>query len=222
MLRVRPVLFTSKLEEYSALLVALGMECVVDHSDWRLFDSGDGKVGLCRASAGSIGDGTTELGFEIRDREGFVRRTLADGTRAELVDDGRGPGARVTAPDGFSFPADPVADSAALVPGPLTVVQLWRTPDPDAARKVLADIGARPVPPRPDGRTPFRARNGGLVAVHPGPDAGVVLAFEYDGDTAALGARLADAGLASEAVGGALSVAAPDGGAIRVLPAAGP
>ncbi len=221
MLRVRPVHFTSRLEEYTALLEALGLACSQDFGGWRVFDSGNGKVGLHRVAAGSPEDGTTAMGFEIRDREAFVRRTLADGTQAELVDSDHGPSARVTAPDGFSFLADPVADAGGTAggTGPLAVVQLWRTPCVDTARKVLADIGARPVAPRADGRTPFAAKNGGLVAVRPGTAPGVALALEYDGDLAALGRRLAAAGVPAAAAGSTLEVPTPDGTTLPVMAA---
>ncbi|RAN76071.1 hypothetical protein B5P43_24035 [Bacillus sp. SRB_336] len=229
MLRVRPILFTSRPDAWSAVFTALGLACAEDHGGWRVFGSANGRVGLRRVAAGSADDGATRLGFEIRDREVFVRRTLADGTRAELVETGHGPSARVTAPDGFSFLADPVADATddpgeagpaatgpagQRDPGRLTVVQLWRTPEPDGARKVLADIGARPVP-RSDGHAAFRAKNGGLVVVQPSPSSGVVPALEYDGDLAALRTRLTSQGLPAAPDGGGLAVQVPDG-ALRI------
>lgn len=236
MLRVRPILFTSRPDSWTDLLTALGLVCTEDHGGWRVFGSGNGKVGLHRVAPGSADDGVTRLGFEIRDREVFVRRTLADGTRAELVESDHGPSARVTAPDGFSFLADPVADATDLAdaaddpgdagpgngtrghraPWRLTVVQLWRTPEPDGARKVLADIGARPVPPRRDGPAAFRAKNGGLVVVQPSQASGVVPALEYDGGLAALGARLTSQGVPAAPDGGALAVQTPDG-TLRIM-----
>jgi hypothetical protein len=221
MLRVRPIVFTSRPEDHASLLTALGLACTENHGDWLVFDSGDGKVGLHRAAAGSAEDGTVQLGFEIRDRGIFVRRTLADGTLAELLEAGRGPAARVTAPDGFSFLADPVADLAPRRPGPLSVVQQWHTPDVAAARKVLADIGARPGPPDADGRSPFRARNGGLVEVRHGEVSGVALALAYDGGPADLGALLAAAGVPATACGGGFAVQAPGGTVLHVGAAGG-
>ncbi|NVM98960.1 VOC family protein [Arthrobacter sp. SDTb3-6] len=220
MLRVRPVLFTSRLDEYAALLTALGLACTENHGGWRVLDCGDGKVGLHRAERDSPQDGTTAPGFELRDRNIFVRRTLADGTHAELVDSDHGPAARVTAPDGFSFLADPVTDLASRRPGALAVVQLWHTPDVDAARKVLADIGARPLPPRPVGSAVFRAKNGGLVALLPAGASGAGLALEYDGGLAALGARLAAAGVPAAQGRGTLDVQTPCGGTLQVFAAA--
>lgn len=218
MLRVRPLHFTSRPEEFTALLTVLGLVCVQDHGDWRVFDSGNGKVGLHRVPAGSAEDGTTSLGFEIRDREIFVRRTLEDGTHAELVDSRHGPTARVSAPDGTTFLADPVQDLSPMEPGPLTVLQLWHTTDRDGARKVLADIGARPVTDTPGGRSQFRAKNGGLTATHPAGRNGVELCFGYDGELATLGARLTAAGVRSEQPDGhTLTVQSPEGTALRIL-----
>lgn len=220
MLRVRPILFTSHFEDYSALLTALGLACVQDHEDWRVFDSGNGKVGLHRVETGSPEEGLTQLGFEIRDAPIFVQRTVADGTHAELTDveigADHGPSARVTAPDGFTFLADPItepsAEPNATAPGPLTVSAHWHTPDVDATRKVLADIGARPVP----GTQTFKAKNGGLLAVHPSRESDVVLGFVYDGELAALSARLTKSGVPTEAGEYFLAVKTPAGRALRI------
>lgn len=169
MLRVRPVHFTSDLAGCAAQLEAEGLKCVENHGDWRVLDSGNGKVGLHRAEAGSPADGTTVLGFEVRDHEIFVRRTLADGTRAEVADSRHGSTASVTAPDGFNFLADPVTDLSLPNPAsPLSVTAMWHTPDPAAANKVLADIGARHVQDHPGGGALFSAKNGGFVAIHKG------------------------------------------------------
>jgi hypothetical protein len=229
MLRVRPILFTSALDDYASLLTALGLSCTENFGDWRVFDSGRGKVGLQQDDVGGqdggLQDGSVQLGFEIRDRDIFVRRTLADGTRAELVDSDHGPAAQVTAPDGFSFLADSVAQDSppkGAHPGPPTVVQLWHTPDVDAARKVLADIGARPVPPTAGttGGIRFQAKNGGLVEVHLGGVSGVGLCLEFQAEQAALRARLTAAGLtselAAEPLADVLRVHTPGGAAMRV------
>jgi|GEM_PF-634852 len=250
MLRVRPILSTYALDDHAALLSALGLGCTENHTDWRVFDSGRGKVGLHRTAPGNDGgrrdnstpddggrrDGSVQLGFEIRDRDIFVRRTLADGTRAELLETPHGPSARVTAPDGFTFLADPVVDPDPASPGPAspgpaahpghpgppTVVQLWHTPDVDAARKVLADIGARLLPPRPDGTggSRFQAKNGGLVEVHPGGVAGVGLCLEFPAEPAALKTWLTAAGLtaapAPGPAGSSFRVHTPGGAAIWV------
>ncbi|MHA7271757.1 VOC family protein [Arthrobacter sp. HLT1-20] len=218
MLRVRPVLFTSHLAEYSKLLIALGMWRVHDAGDWQVFDSGQGKVGLHGVLPGGQ-DGTATLGFEIRDAPIFVRRTLADGTHAELVDSRHGPTARVTAPDGFTFLADPVVDAPAATPaaGPLTVVQLWSTPEVAAATKVLADIGTKPVAGRPDAPALFRAKNGGLTAARLGEVSGVDLGFRYDGDLTALAAQLTAAGVPAVMNGDVMEVQNPHGGTLRIV-----
>jgi len=218
MLRVRPIHFTSRLEEHAALFTALGMCCIADDGDWRVFDSGNGRVGLLRVTPGSPGDGTTNLGFEVRDHEIFVRRTLADGTPAELVDSDYGPAARVDAPDGTAFLAVPVAQEILVEPGPLTVVMHWHTTDDAGARQVLADIGARPLTTHLGGGTFFRAKNGGLVAAHSAGHNGVELGLEYCGDLAALGARLTAAGAATEMPDPeTLSARVPGGAAVRII-----
>lgn len=176
MLRIRPVHFTSTIDEFAAELQAQGLHCVENHGNWRVFDSGNGKVGVHAAEAGSAEDGTTELGFEVRDCEIFVRRTRQDGTDAELVDSRHGTTARVTAPDGFTFLADPSTDlSLAAHDAPLAVTATWRTPTPEVANKVLADIGARFVAERPGGGALFRTKNGGFVATAAGEVSGVEL-----------------------------------------------
>lgn len=190
MLRVRPVHFTSVLDEYAAHLETQGMRCVENHGDWRVFDSGNGKVAVRLAEAGSAMDATTVLGFEVRDHEIFVRRTLEDGTQAELVESRHGSTARVTAPDGLSFLADPVTDLALPDPAsPLSVTAMWHAPDPAAANKVLADIGAKHVQDYPGGGALFRAKNGGFVATIQGGANAVELEIMHDGDRPTLGAE---------------------------------
>ncbi|MBP2412197.1 hypothetical protein JOF48_000996 [Arthrobacter stackebrandtii] len=182
MLRVRPVHFTSDLDGYAAQLEDQGLKCVENHGDWRVFDSGNGKVGIHQADAGSPMDGATELGFEVRDHEIFVRRTLEDGTQAEVVDSRHGGTARVTAPGGFNFLADPVTDLSLPTGGPLAVTAVWHTPDTAAAEKVLADIGAKFVQHRADGGSLFRAKNGGFVATIKGGSNAVELEISRDLD----------------------------------------
>lgn len=186
MLRVRPVHFTSRIDEFCAALQAQGLLCVENHGNWRVFDSGSGKVGVHAAEAGSPEDGTTDLGFEVRDCEIFVRRTLDDGTAAKLVDSRHGSTARVTAPDGFTFLADPSTDlRLPAEDAPLAVTATWRTPDPAAANKVLADIGARLVAERPGGGALFRAKNGGFVATAADAVSGVDLEITRQAGSAA-------------------------------------
>ncbi|WP_425862748.1 VOC family protein [Arthrobacter sp. TWP1-1] len=186
MLRVRPVHYTSRIDEFAAELETQGLRCVENHGSWRVYDSDSGKVGVHTAEAGSAEDGTTELGFEVRDCEIFVRRTLEDGTQAELVESSliksaHGITARITAPDGFTFLADPSTDlrlpgADPLLDHPrLAVTVTWRSPDVAAANKVLTDIGARLVAERPGGGALFRAKNGGFVATAAGAASGVEL-----------------------------------------------
>ncbi len=189
MLRVRPVHFTSRIDEFAAELEGGGLRCTENHGSWRVFDSGSGKVGVHAAEAGSPEDGTTVLGFEVRDCEIFVRRTVQDGTAAELVDSRHGSTARVTAPDGFTFLADPSTDLH--LPGPASpdsVTAIWHTPDPVAANTVLANIGATFERDLVDGGALFRARNGGFVATAKGAVSGVELQLKHDGGTLTVGA----------------------------------
>lgn len=189
MLRVRPVHFTSDLDGFAATLEAQGLSCLESHGDWRVYDSGNGKVGIHRAEAGTAMDGTTVLGFEVRDHEIFVRRTLEDGTRAEVVDSRHGSTARVSAPDGFNFLADPVADLSLPTGGPVAVTAVWRTPDTAEANKVLADIGAKFVRGQPGGAALFRAKNGGFVATVQAHASGVELEIKHDGGPPPFGAE---------------------------------
>ena len=186
MLRVRPILFTPSFDDTVAQLLGLGLACVANNGDRAEFDSENGKVGVLREVPECRG---TFLAFELRDPAIFVRRTLADGTHAELVETANGPGARVIAPDGFSFDLAASTDLRIPEPGaPLAVVATWRTPDPAAANKVLADIGAKFVQDRADGGALFRAKNGGFVATAAGGASGVELGIMDHGETLTLGA----------------------------------
>lgn len=218
MLRARPVHYTSRMDEYAALLTALGLTLEHDTPTWRVFNSGHGKVGLHYAIPESAEDGTTTLGFELRDPEIFVQRTLADGTLAELCDTEAGPSARVTAQDGFSFLADPVTDMsipAADTDGTLKVMQLWYTQDPAAAQKVLTNIGAKlSVSSATAGWALFKAKNGGLIGTHLGEQNASELSFEYSGDLAELARALSEKGFVAEVIderyGRTLHVPDPD------------
>lgn len=185
MLRVRPILFTPSFEDTVAQLRQLGLACVENDGDRAVLDTGNGKVGVCRQSPDHRG---TLLAFELRDPAIFVRRTLADGTHAELAETPTGPGARVNAPDGFSFELAASNDLRVPDPGaPLAVVVTWRTPNPTAANKVLADIGAKFVQDRADGGALFWAKNGGFVATAAGGSSGVELGIMRDGEHLPLG-----------------------------------
>ena len=190
MLRVRPIIVTSNFNQIAAQLAQLGLICFENDGDWAEFDSGNGKVGVFLESPQEEG---ISLAFEVRDAAIFVRRTLEDGTHAQEADTSAGPGARVTAPDGFSFELtasedlrlpEPDADPGA----PSSVTAIWRTPEPAAANKVLADIGAKFVQESPDGGALFRAKNGGFVATAKGAVTGVELEIWQQGERLTFGA----------------------------------
>ncbi|UKA63253.1 VOC family protein [Arthrobacter sp. FW306-04-A] len=218
MLRVRPIQFTSDVAAWKHLLVALGLVCVVDRGDWVEFDAGSGRVALHRTAADSPDDGTTVFGVEVGDLAEFARRTVADGTRAELFDADHGQAVRITAQDGFTFPADKAtsrATSPEADPG-LAVVGTWLTPDVPGAAQELRNIGARPRNMSTDAAD-FSTKNGGILLVRQSSEtAAGGLSFEYDGDLAALEARLTAAGLRAARTGSLLTVQAPRGGTITV------
>lgn len=222
MLRVRPVVFTSRIEPWRKLLTAAGLVCAADHDGaWLEFDAASGRVGLHRVEAGNPADGRVELGFEVRDLDEFARRTAADGTQVAIEDADHGRAARVTAPSGFSFLAEPASPSFGNHPGPdqpdpaLAVMPAWVTPDVPGAVATLRGIGAHPRFGEPGEWADFAAKNGGLVGVRHGATDHLELSFEYDDDLAALRDRLTAAGIAcspaEEAVGENLLVEHPDG-----------
>jgi hypothetical protein len=225
MLRVRPIHFTSRLDQWDRLLTDLGMVKTVDEPTWREFDAGAGRLALHFTEEGSTDDGTTRFGVEVGDLAEFARRTnesgaqaAGRGTAAELIDADHGPSCRVTAPDGFTFLADPATRAAdgswagaAKAEKGLTVVGVWFAEDPTAATQALRDIGARPRPvPGADAAAStgesesFTAKNGGVLMV--GATAGSAagtgtagtgtagLGFEFDGDLGGLRQRLAEVG----------------------------
>lgn len=212
MLRVRPIHFTSRLDEWERLLTDLGMVKTVDEPTWREFDAGSGRLALHRVEDGSAEDGTTSLGVEVGDLAEFARRTneaASDGgTSAEVIEADHGSSCRVTARDGFSFLADPAtraADgswggSAEADPG-LAVVGVWFAEDAAAAAQTLRSIGALPRPVPGSGGADsseaeaFTTKNGGVLMVGAGPGSGRAgLGFEYGGDLDALRERLGEAG----------------------------
>jgi hypothetical protein len=223
MLRVRPIHFTSRLDEWERLLTGLGMVKTVDEPTWREFDAGSGRLALHFVEQGSAEDGTTSLGVEVGDLKEFARRTkeagaaestTAGGTTAELIEADHGPSCRITAADGFSFLADPATrasdgswgGSPEADPG-LAVVGVWFAEDAVAAAQTLRNIGARPRPVPGSGAggadtntdtaesESFAAKNGGILMVGTGAGAGSAgLGFEYAGDLDALRERLVEAG----------------------------
>lgn len=224
MLRVRPIHFTSRLDEWERLLTSLGMVKTVDEPTWREFDAGSGRLALHFAEQGTAEDGTTSLGVEVGDLKEFARRTkeagaaastAAGGTTAELIAADHGPSCRITAADGFSFLADPATragdgswgGSPEADPG-LAVVGVWFSEDAVAAAQTLRNIGARPRPVPGAGGSAvgdadtdtaeseaFTAKNGGVLMVGAGTGTGSAgLGFEYAGDLGALRQRLEEAG----------------------------
>jgi hypothetical protein len=241
MLRVRPVHFTSRLDEWEGLLTSLGMVKSVDEPTWREFDAGSGRLALHFVEQGADEDGTTSFGVEVGDLQEFARRTKeagqADGgTTAEIIDADHGPSCRVTAPDGFSFLADPAtraADgswggSAEADPG-LAVVVVWFSEDAVAAARTLRDVGAwaRPYPGSSDPDNAeseaFTAKNGGILMVGAVTGPGRAgMGFEYAGDLHALRERLSEAGhevaVTEEAGIPTLHVASPDAAGTSARP----
>ncbi|WP_423183322.1 hypothetical protein [Arthrobacter sp. NyZ413] len=216
MLRVRPILFTADASAWKHVLEALGLVCVQNQAGWMEFDAGSGRVALHHSPTGSPGG--TVFGVEVGDLAEFARRTVADGTRAELIDADLGQAVRITAHDGFTFLADkatsrttsPDADPA------LAVVGTWLAPDVPQAAGDMRNIGARARNMSP-GAADFTCKNGGILQVRQsGSTSSGPLAFEYDGDPAALEVRLAAAGLTAARSGGSLTVPAPGGASISV------
>ncbi|MET1063967.1 MAG: VOC family protein [Arthrobacter sp.] len=237
MLRVRPIHFTSRLDEWERLLTGLGLVKTVDEPTWREFDAGSGRLALHFVEQGSADDGTTSLGVEVGDLKEFARRTkesgAADGaSTAELIDADHGPSCRVTAADGFSFLADPATRASDGTWGgspeadpSIAVVGVWFSEDAVAAARTLRNIGARPRPVpgsrAADAETDnveseaFTAKNGGILMVGAGTGAGSAgLGFEYAGDLGALRQRLEEAGQTAAVLDDAplptLHVANPD------------
>lgn len=234
MLRVRPIHFTSRMEQWEQLLAALGLVKTVDDGDWREFDAGSGRLALHRVAAGSAEDGTTAFGVEVGDLAEFARRTNQAGAErgnapAELIQADHGDSCRITGEDGFSFLADKAAHGAncADADPALAVVEVWFTEDAAAGAETLRSIGARFRPvPDDDETADFTAKNGGVLMVRSGSGpARSGLGFEYDGDLDALRGRLTAAGhqvsMTEEAFGRSLHVANPDadGGAAGKHPA---
>lgn len=234
MLRVRPIHFTSRMDEWERLLSDLGLVKTTDEPTWREFDAGSGRLALHFVEQGSAEDGTTSLGVEVGDLKEFARRTKDAGTTdaataAELIDADHGPSCRITAADGFTFLADPATRAAdgswagpAEADQDIAVVGVWFSEDAVAAAQTLRSIGARPRPVPGSGAAghadtleseTFTAKNGGVLMV--GTGAGRAgMGFEYAGDLGELRGRLNEAGheaaLIEEAAVPTLHVANPD------------
>ncbi|MHA7223422.1 VOC family protein [Arthrobacter sp. RHLT1-20] len=231
MLRVRPIHYTSRPDQWERLLAALGMVRTVDDGDWQEFDAGSGRLALHRVDAGAAKDGRTDFGVEVGDLAEFARRTNAAGVEddtspAELLRADHGDTCRITGGDGFSFLADRAAHGAQCADADpaLAVVEVWFTEDAAAAGEALRSIGARFRPvPDDDETADFTAKNGGVLMVRTGSGpARAGLGFEYDGDLDALRDRLTSAGhqvsMTDEAFGRSLHVANPDAAAGNAAP----
>lgn len=246
MLRVRPIHFTSRLDQWERLLTDLGLVKTVDEATWREFDAGSGRLALHFVEQGSAEDGTTSFAVEVGDLQEFARRTTGAGTgsstttastTAELIDAEHGQCCRITAADGFTFLADPAAraadgswaGSAEADPG-IAVVAVWFAEDAAAAAQTLRNIGARPRPVPGNGAgintaesEAFTAKNGGILMVGAGAGAGSSgLGFEYAGDLDALRRRLGGAGhedaVIEESAIPTLHVATPDADGMAARP----
>lgn len=223
MLRVRPIHFTSRMDQWERLLTDLGLVKTVDGTEWREFDAASGRLALHLSAPGAAEDGTTAFGVEVGDLAEFARRTNDAGAEAgnapaELIQADHGDTCRITGEDGFSFLADKAAHGAncADADPALAVVEVWFTEDAAAAAETLRSIGARFRPvPDDDETADFTAKNGGVLMVRTGSGpARTGLGFEYDGDLDALRVRLTAAGhevsITEEAFGRSLHVANPD------------
>ena len=223
MLRVRPVHFTSRIEEWEQLLTDLGMVKTLEDDTWREFDAASGRIALQHTPADAENDGATSLAVEVGDVEEFARRTnLAasetGNTPAELIPADIGDSCRITGEDGFSFMADKATHWAQCADADtgLSVVGVWFTEDTAAAAATFSSIGARFRPVPDDFETAeFTAKNGGVLMVRPGSGpARSGFGFEYDGDLDALRSRLTSAGhkvtLTEEEFARSLHVANPD------------
>ena len=176
MLRVRPIHFTSRLEQWERLLTDLGMIKTLHDDTWREFDAASGRLALQHVPAGAENDGTSSFGVEVGDLEEFARRTNLAGlesgsTPAQLIPADIGDSCRITGRDGFSFLADKAAHFAQCADADLglSVVAVWFTEDTTAAAETLRSIGARPRPvPDDDETADFTAKNGGVLMVRPG------------------------------------------------------
>lgn len=217
MLRARPIHYTSRPEQWSVLMRALGLVVTVEDGDWLEFDAGSGRVALGRVEHGHPLDGSTVFSVEAGDLEEFARRTDDDGTQAEVHHGPDGPAVRVSSDDGFeffAFPATRAADgswaTSADADPALTVVATWVSPLVALAAVDLRNIGARPRADD-DESASFTTKNGGVLRVIHGADStNGDLAFEYDGDLEPLLGRLKAADIEARISEDVLYVANPD------------
>ena len=176
MLRVRPIHFTSRLDQWERLLTALGLVKTVDQGPWREFDAGSGRLAL-HTSRGRLRRGRHHSlrrrggrprGVRPADQPGRggigntaggthpggPRRLLPHHRRGRLQLPGRqGRPRRATA----RTPTRPSPSSRSGSPQ-----------DRRRGRQDAADIGARFRPvPDDDETADFTAKNGGVLMVRP-------------------------------------------------------
>ncbi|MDI2033324.1 hypothetical protein [Paenarthrobacter nitroguajacolicus] len=217
MLRARPIHYTSRPEQWSALLQALGLVVTVEDRDWQEFDAGSGRLAVGRVDHGHPLDGSTIFSVEVGNLEEFARRTEDDGTQAEVHQTPDGNTVRISADDGFeffAFPAQRAADgtwaTSTDADPALTVVATWISPLVGIAANDLRNIGARPRT-GDDESTTFTTKNGGILRVVHGADStNGDLAFEYDGGLEPLLGRLKAADIEARISEDVLYVANPD------------
>ncbi|MFJ5957545.1 hypothetical protein ACIQC5_16500 [Paenarthrobacter sp. NPDC092416] len=221
MLRARPIHFTSRPEQWTALLTTLGLVNTVNDGDWLEFDAGSGRLALHRVehtpAPGSPEDGTTIFGVEVGILDEFARRTREDGTNAEVIDASHGTTVQVSAKDGFQFLADQSQKAedgtwatSSRADQALAVVATWVSPDVDGSSQELRNIGARPRTSNDESAT-FSTKNGGVLRIIHGADAtNGDLAFEYDGGLERLLDRLKAVEIEARIEDGILYVANPD------------
>ncbi len=224
MIIVRPVQYTSRVTQYRELFGGLGLaELPPDQagdatSDWTVFQTGSGRVGLHAVPDGDPLDGQATLGFETDELDAVARR-LAEVCRVRRFGRSEGRAIEATAPDGLPLVfLAPTAGDVSPDLAELSALGLWMTADTDRATRVLQALGL-------DGRVRSQrggwfqasADGGGLAAVHEGgEEPSAELSFEYDGDVDAVAGRLDAAGIGcrvvDESYGRTLLVDRPGGG----------
>jgi hypothetical protein len=189
----------------------MGATVAVDSPGWVVLRFGGGVVALHSAEASR-----TELWVEAEDPEVTARAT--GGEVALKPTDDAGQLWRATLPGGlvvgFSTWQAVEDDRAGALPE-LAVQPLLFTPDVAAAAAMLAAIGARPRISSDSGDWADFVLDDGLMAVHVGPEVGVGLSFEFDGDIERLAGRLGSHGIPARVIdepyGRSLRVDHPDG-----------
>ena len=205
MLRVRPIHFTSRMDQWERLLSALGMVRTVD--DARLAGVRrrlrPPRPAPCAERGLRRGRHHVHFGVEVGDLEEFARRTkrparttatprrelVSAGPRRYLPHHGRG---RVRLLRGQGRPRRAVRGRRSGPRRRRGLVHAGR-----GRRRANAAEHRRPARPAPDDdeTADFTAKNGGVLMVRPASGtARTGLGFEYTGDLAALRDRLAAAG----------------------------